>query len=167
LVRFDPVATGNGLNKICQTPSDIQTLDNIYSYAPGTLVTMNAGIYWVYQVCDSPIALNLARSKPTEGLKLSENKALGGKPLIVFPNPSHGTSTALFKTAAEGQVTLRIYNLSGSLVRTQDLGELAPGIHQQVLQADGFASGLYLVQLELTGPGGTQSLGLFKWALVK
>jgi hypothetical protein len=103
---------------------------------------------------------------PAKNPVLSENKALGTQTLIVYPNPSHGGGTALFKTPAEGRVTLRIYNLSGDLVRSQELGDLSPGIHQQALAVEGLASGLYLVALESSGSG-AQVLGVFKWAILK
>ncbi len=65
--------------------------------------------------------------------------------------------------AGEGAVEIRIYGLSGSLLRSLDLGSLGPGDHSQALSLDGLAAGLYLVELVQDG----RSLGHFKWAVLR
>lgn len=76
------------------------------------------------------------------------------------PNPFNPSTKVLFATARAGQVTLRIYDVSGRLVRTLVQGEHAAGEHEVVWNGTddagrGVASGTYL--LRMTAPDASDS----------
>lgn len=69
------------------------------------------------------------------------------------PNPFNPSTTIPFALPAEGPVSLRVYDLSGALVRTLFTGTLAAGDHRMVWDgADDRArpapSGVYLIRLD-------------------
>jgi len=169
VVRYLPSSSGTGLDLVCAVRSATTTPDFMCAPAVGKVYLPYQGIYTVYEDCPGggSAPASLARLKPTEEAGGDGRKALGGKPLVVAPNPSKGAATALFRTEEEGQVTLQVFNLAMDRVRSFELGTVPAGEHQRTFQVDGLASGVYLVQVQFKGPGGIRSLGLFKWALVK
>jgi hypothetical protein len=81
--------------------------------------------------------------------------------LRATPNPFGGSTTIHFRLGAPGATRLRIFNVSGRLVRTLDLGRLTAGEHNAVWTgADtagrNAATGVYFAQVE--GPGGPHSI---------
>ncbi|MEW5767449.1 MAG: Ig-like domain-containing protein [bacterium] len=93
--------------------------------------------------------INLAVSDQVPG----ENKLLQS-----YPNPFNPEAWIPFKLAEEAEAAINIYNLSGQLVRTLDLGQLNPGSYLDKDRAaywDGrdengseVSSGTYLYQLK-------------------
>lgn len=93
--------------------------------------------------------INLAVSNQVPG----ENKLLQS-----YPNPFNPEAWIPFKLAEGTEVAINIYNLSGQLVRTLDLGQLNPGSYLDKAKAaywDGrdetgseVSSGIYLYQLK-------------------
>ncbi len=67
------------------------------------------------------------------------------------PNP-FATSTQLrFHSAESGRVTVKIFDMNGSLVATAFNDAVAPGDHSATWSANGLPSGAYLASLELNG----------------
>lgn len=69
------------------------------------------------------------------------------------PNPSQGATTFNYQLAKDAQVSLKIYNLAGQLVRTLVEGAMPAGVHETVWdgKADGgkrASAGVYLVRFE-------------------
>ena len=83
------------------------------------------------------------------------------------PNPFNPRTTVYFDLAQAGPVTVRVYSVSGRLVRTLVSGEMAAGQHQ--VMWDGIddagrsvASGTYLVQLVARDRTDSRSMVLLK-----
>lgn len=74
----------------------------------------------------------------------------------IGPNPTAGPTTISFRLADQAHAIMRIYDVSGRLVRALDRGRLPAGTHRTVWDArtsDGHsvADGLYFVSLDVDG----------------
>jgi len=86
-----------------------------------------------------------------------------------YPNPFNPSTTIVFSIPENyrGDVSLRVYNMLGEVVRELVAGELAPGNYRQVwdgLDQSGrrLASGLYMYQLRAGNFSATRKLVLMK-----
>jgi len=65
-----------------------------------------------------------------------------------YPNPFNPSTTIAFTVPKAGFVTLKVYDLLGSEVRTLLSGEVSAGPHQSIFNASGLASGVYFYRLQ-------------------
>lgn len=80
-----------------------------------------------------------------------------------YPNPFNPTTTIEFTIPEGGQLTLKVFDLAGREVATLVNGELAAGVHHQVVfDASNLASGTYVAQLESKGKQMTKRMVLVK-----
>ena len=87
--------------------------------------------------------------------------------LVVAPNPAHGDALARYQLDQEGNARLILLNLEGEVVRSWNLGDLAPGQGTQRLDLQGLASGLYFLALQQDQAGGPRNVSLFKLAITQ
>jgi hypothetical protein len=85
----------------------------------------------------------------------------------VAPNPAHADALARYQVDQEGNGRLVLLNLNGEVVRSWNLGSLAPGQGTQRLDLQGLASGLYFLALQQDQAGGTRTVSLFKLAITQ
>ncbi|MDQ7797435.1 MAG: Ig-like domain-containing protein [Candidatus Edwardsbacteria bacterium] len=99
------------------------------------------------------------------------NRSLGGldlKPLSfdlnqTYPNPFAQSITVNYQLAAAGQVSLKVYNVAGQLVRTLTEGTALPGYYSQTWNGRDnggrkIASGVYIMRLASGGQERTRKL---------
>jgi len=67
--------------------------------------------------------------------------------LMVYPNPSTGTTTFHYALAEPSQVTLQIYNLYGQQVGILNNENQQKGNHQFSWNTEGLPSGIYFYRL--------------------
>ncbi len=72
--------------------------------------------------------------------------------LSAFPNPANNATTLNFTLSRATRVQLRLYDVMGRLVATNDLGARAAGEHHQNVSLNGLATGIYVA--ELSGESG-------------
>ncbi len=65
-----------------------------------------------------------------------------------YPNPFNPTTTIQYVLPHDGQVTLKVYNMLGQLVRTLVNEVEAAGAHSTQFNGTNFASGVYFYKLE-------------------
>ena len=65
----------------------------------------------------------------------------------VYPNPFNPTTVVKFHIANAGQVTLKLYDVMGRLVRTEINGKLAAGGYTHTIHGDNLATGTYFLRL--------------------
>jgi hypothetical protein len=70
----------------------------------------------------------------------------------VYPNPARGVSTVEVSLDKALTVTVRVYDGLGRVVQTVDAGHLPVGTHDVRLNVDGYAPGLYFIEV-YTGEG--------------
>jgi hypothetical protein len=83
------------------------------------------------------------------------------------PNPFVGATTVLFSVPQEGRAVVRVYDVSGRLVRTLDDSLREPGPHEvrwngRNGDGDAVASGVYFVRLEAAGHSKTRKVVLLR-----
>lgn len=69
----------------------------------------------------------------------------------VYPNPFNAATVLSFTLAHPGTINLNLYNVNGQLVRKISQGFMNAGTHKIHWNADGIASGIYLLKLEANG----------------
>lgn len=68
--------------------------------------------------------------------------------LNVYPNPLNNNGTISFNLNENVETTVRIYNLTGSLVKTIELGLTTKGEHTERFDASDLSVGSYIISLE-------------------
>ena len=79
-----------------------------------------------------------------------------------FPNPFNPSTMIQFSLPKDQMVTLNIYNINGQLVESLVNQTLKAGMHQVDWNATGFASGMYIYQLQSKEASITQKMVLMK-----
>jgi hypothetical protein len=79
-----------------------------------------------------------------------------------YPNPFNPTTRISFDLPHATQVTLRVYDVQGRLVREQAAGELEAGRHFLVFDGSGLSSGLYFYRVVSPDWTGTGKMMLLK-----
>ena len=68
--------------------------------------------------------------------------------LSLSPNPANNTTTLRFEKLTNDEIIIRLFDLTGQLVKTIDQGTtLAKGFYQTDLDVSGLSSGIYTLQL--------------------
>lgn len=78
-------------------------------------------------------------------VELSKNEAIS---LSIYPNPINNLGTIDFDLYEDGQTTVQIFNLNGSLVKTIDLGVQSKGNHTERIDVSSLSIGTYIVSLQ-------------------
>jgi len=68
-----------------------------------------------------------------------------------YPNPS-GHPRIRYALVAAGHVSVSLYDVSGRLIRTEDLGRLEAGEQFREMNLEGQSSGLYLYRIDVADP---------------
>lgn len=85
----------------------------------------------------------------SNSLSVGIDEHAGTAGLAVFPNPANEKLTVAYTLTDEAKTTIRLFDLSGKLIQTIHQAEDATGTHEQSMDVSDFASGLYIVQIEL------------------
>jgi hypothetical protein len=65
----------------------------------------------------------------------------------VYPNPANDKVTVAFEVETAGKVGIDIYNLSGNLVKSIDLGMRPEGMHEAIINIANLSAGSYIMSL--------------------
>ncbi len=76
----------------------------------------------------------------------------------IFPNPLTGNSTIEFTTARDGEVSLKIMDLTGKVVATPIQQLLPAGNHSVSVSSNQFQKGIYLYQLQTANYTSTKKM---------
>jgi|AP95_1055475.scaffolds.fasta_scaffold10998_3 hypothetical protein len=84
-----------------------------------------------------------------------------------YPNPFNPTTTFEFRMGATANVSIRVFNVLGQVVRTLVDGTMSIGVHRVTWDARDdsgttVATGLYLYQMETSGFQSVKTLVLMK-----
>jgi hypothetical protein len=69
----------------------------------------------------------------------------------VYPNPFSNNAQVNFNLVEAGVVSLEVYNVLGSKVISENLGEKTTGAHTTSISAQGLDAGVYMVNLLVEG----------------
>jgi hypothetical protein len=97
----------------------------------------------VKDTLQADFTLNESQLSITDQLKISPDKMF-----IVYPNPSNGEFTIAYDLLKRSDVTISIYNISGSLVRSvTDVKEQYEGRYRLPVNLNELPNGIYIVTL--------------------
>jgi hypothetical protein len=65
-----------------------------------------------------------------------------------YPNPFNSTTLIAFTVPKEGDVTLRLFDSNGRLVRDLASSWWSAGTHRALIDGSGLAGGTYFIQME-------------------
>lgn len=130
---------------INKTPDTLQLInvDTLVAHFPGT---NNFGIVYAATFGRGLMRCNDFR-KP---VGINEPIASGNSnnfPAFVYPTPAKGTATIQFELPTESNLRYSIFNISGQLIETRELGHMNPGKQQTQIKLQGYRAGTYMVML--------------------
>jgi hypothetical protein len=70
-----------------------------------------------------------------------------------YPNPFNPTTTISYSLKDESEVRIKIYSISGELIKAIIEGNKSKGYNETQIDLSNMASGIYLYRLEVTGKG--------------
>jgi hypothetical protein len=121
---------GYGVNPAGQFGMEIVSGSN-------TILNLNLGNF-------GSILTRDAAMKTDETSSISELDAVN---FNVFPNPSNGICNVTMNMTKNEDVSIRVYNMLGSLVSSRDLGSLTPGDYIYQVDLSTEASGVYSMMM--------------------
>ncbi len=65
-----------------------------------------------------------------------------------YPNPFNPSTVVKVTLVKSGEMSLKLYNVLGQLVKVVDEGYKAPGVYTYDINMDSFASGVYFYTLQ-------------------
>ncbi|MCB2200232.1 T9SS type A sorting domain-containing protein [bacterium] len=101
--------------------------------------------FWVV-ASENAGVLDIARNNVSE---LPQTSKLG----TISPNPFNASTLVQFNLHQQSPVTLSVFNILGQKVTTLVQGSFEAGRHEVAWQADGFASGIYILRLDASAAG--------------
>ncbi len=84
-----------------------------------------------------------------------------------YPNPFNPTTRIRYQLPVESNVILQVYNALGEKIIAKNIGMLNKGNHEQVLNMDRFASGVYFYRIRVSGINGDRYTSVKKMELLK
>ena len=81
----------------------------------------------------------------TNGIR--EITSAGETKVSVYPNPASAFTTVDLTVAEGANTTIKVYDMSGKLVMTQDMGRIDAGNHKRQINCQGLHRGVYLVNV--------------------
>lgn len=135
--------SGNGMSHVPVFAVEQQTLNNWESVNSGVLYLGTHGRGF-YKATGLP-GVEVAVEENEEEFSKAEGFASN---LSVYPNPMNANGTLSFKINENVEATVKIFNLSGSLVKTINLGFTSQGEHKERFDASDLSVGSYILTLE-------------------
>ena len=82
----------------------------------------------------------------------------GANQVRLYPNPAVDQATLELAIAQAGQAVVKVYDLTGKVVYTENLGRLSEGIHTHAISCQNLQHGMYLVNVIVGGQTATSKL---------
>ena len=122
----------------------------------GTAIDNTAAIYFDY---NDPVITNTAHSVIISPLSNETAVVNREENLILVPNPTSSSATAVVNLVEATSVNLSVFNINGQLVKNIATdGVLQAGTHKINLDVDALASGAYIIQFKSATSVVTQKL---------
>lgn len=83
---------------------------------------------------------------------------VGENAVRMYPNPAVDNATMELTVSRPGNAVVRIYDLSGKVVYTENMGRVAEGVHTYAIDCQKMQRGMYLVNVVIGGEKATSKL---------
>ena len=113
-----------------------------YVFYPGIF---NEGM--IYAATYGNGIMSCSSYKEGSDLNVDENLANVNVQVTVYPNPVRGTAQFSFNMVESGNVSYQVYDLSGRIMNSVELGFYGEGEHTAKLNADNLSSGTYIIRV--------------------
>ena len=106
--------------------------------------------------------LNLWDQTLTNSESLNDEVSTDFKLYQNFPNPFNSSTVIQYQIPDNGEVVIRVYDISGEEAGILFSGYKEAGEHQLIWNAEGYSSGVYLIQLHFNSKLTTKKIVLMK-----
>ena len=93
-----------------------------------------------------------------EDLDIPTIANVGDNAVRFYPNPAIDNATMELTVVQPGNAVVRIYDLSGKVVYTENMGRVAEGVHTRTIDCQQLQRGMYLVNVTIGGQKATSKL---------
>ncbi len=93
-----------------------------------------------------------------EDLDIPTIANVGDNAVRFYPNPAVSSATMELTVSHPGNAVMRIYDLSGKVVYTENMGHVAEGVHTRTIDCQQLQRGMYLVNVVVNGQKATSKL---------
>ena len=130
---------------------DCYKFEMLDAYGDGMCCNYGQGGYEV-TTSDGTVVLSGGEFGATDAKRISYGvtsigEELSAASLNVYPNPSTGICNVTMNMTKNEDVSIRVYNMLGSLVSSRDLGSLTPGDYIYQVDLSSQASGVYSMMM--------------------
>lgn len=95
---------------------------------------------------------------PEEYLDIPAVASCGDNTVRFYPNPAVDNATMEINVAKAGNAIVKIYDLTGKVVYSENLGRVAEGVQTRTIDCQSFQHGMYLVNVVINGQKATSKL---------
>lgn len=156
-------------------PINVSGSNGVFGALVGSTVTLNGGVAMHYDEMLGAACVGgngggggLFASRVGDAPKQMRIASIvGGKQLIIGPNPARSHATAYYRSGQAKRARLTLLTLNGDIVQTLVLQALGDQIGQAELPLDGLANGVYWAVLQTDDGEGWMKKETFKLAVVK
>jgi Secretion system C-terminal sorting domain len=121
----------DGDDYTCTIPFVYEEMDNLDPLEP-------VQFHYIYDFVKNYSFVGVSEQKPNPVASVSQNS----------PNPFSGTSTITINLMQKSTLSLEIHNITGQLVKDQNLGLFETGLSEIEINADNLESGIYFYTLK-------------------
>ena len=93
-----------------------------------------------------------------EDLDIPTIANVGDNAVRFYPNPAVSSATMELTVSQPGNAVVRIYDLAGKVVYTENMGHVAEGVHTRTIDCQQLQRGMYLVNVSVNGQKATSKL---------
>ena len=93
-----------------------------------------------------------------EELDIPSIANMGENAVRFYPNPAVDNATMELTVAKAGNAVVRVYDLAGKVVYTENMGRVAEGVHTRTIDCSSLQHGMYLVNVIVGGQKATAKL---------
>jgi hypothetical protein len=108
---------------------------------------------WYYMTSIPMIRLNFDAS-----IGIEENTASNMEVLQNMPNPANGTTRFSFNLLENAEVSFEMVDMTGKVVASTNMGNLAIGNHSMTMDVSNMASGVYFYTITANGQKVTRKM---------
>jgi Secretion system C-terminal sorting domain len=119
-------------------------------------------VFSQYQYSSKLIILSFKRENLTEVQKADPKTSKSYGLNNNFPNPFNSSTVIQYQIPDNGEVVIRVYDISGKEVGMLFRGYKEAGEHQLLWNAERYSSGVYLIQLQFNSKWTTKKVVLMK-----